>query len=90
MLIDRTLTGADYAAWHATGHIYALYGALVVDGERRIIERLPDVGLDDPRYEVHAPAGRVYSGGEHSRLCRTLADCRDWGGERTELDTETE
>jgi len=87
MKIVRRILDVDHAQHKRDGELYPLYGVLVMDdGERRIIERLPIDG-DDPRYEVHAPSGRIFVGGEHSKLCHNLKDVREWGGEATEPDT---
>ena len=83
----KTATESDKQAHAATGGLYPLRGVLVVDGERRLVERLPDIGPDEPRYEVHAPDGRCFDSGEHSRLCFTMDEvCNGYGAEPTEMD----
>ena len=85
----KTATEQDRQAHKATGSIYPLRGVLVVDGERRLVEQLPDLGPDEPRYEIHAPDGRCYDSGEHSRLCYTMDEvCNGYGAEPTDADSE--
>ena len=83
----RTATAADRRAHKVTGGVYPLSGVIVVNGERRLVERLPDMGPDEPRYEVHAPDGRCFDSGEHTRLCFTMDEvCNGYGAEPTEVE----
>ena len=77
-------TRAEAEWWRLADELYPLYGWLICeDGQRRPIESLPANG-DDPRYEVHAPAGWVYADTCHTHLCFTLDDVRDYGAETIE------
>jgi len=83
----KVATEGDRQAHKATGSVYPLRGVLVVNGERRLVETLPGMGPNEPRYEVHAADGRCFDSGEHSRLCFTMDEvCNGYGAEPTEMD----
>lgn len=59
--------------------VYPLYGHIMVDGHRCVVEDLRGGGSDDdPKYEIMAPSGKHFEGeGTHSLLCFSISDLCD-------------
>ena len=74
--MTATVVRATPAEARAHEGMYALHGWVVVDGQRCPVE-LPDGSRGDPKYEVLAPDGWMFEGGEHGLLCYDMPDLRE-------------
>lgn len=71
-------TPAERLAWMQKGELYPLYGYVIVDGQRLVVEDLRGCREShDPTYEVHAPDGKHFVGGLHTLLCYGIKDVKE-------------